>query len=213
MKTILCYGDSNTWGAKPMTTLDVVERFGPEVRWGSVMRALLGSEYWVVEEGLNGRTTVWDDPVEGEYKNGKTYLPACLESHQPIDLVAMMLGTNDLKHRYGLSAHDIALGAGRLVEIIQTSGRGPKGGSPKVLLICPPPVAKLTLFADMFEGATEKSRQLAAHYQWTANRFGCEFLDASQFIMSSDGDGIHFEAGEQQKLGKAVADRVKMILV
>ncbi len=96
MKTILCFGDSNTWGARPLTSLNDITRYGPDVRWGSVLRGTLGEGFWVVEEGLNGRTTVWPDPVEGEYKSGKSYLPACLESHAPLDLAAIMLGTNDL---------------------------------------------------------------------------------------------------------------------
>jgi hypothetical protein len=76
MKTIVCFGDSNTWGAVPLTSMDNLNRYGPKARWGSVLRAVLGEGYWVVEEGLSGRTTVWPDPVEGEYKSGKSYLPA-----------------------------------------------------------------------------------------------------------------------------------------
>jgi lysophospholipase L1-like esterase len=102
IKTVLCYGDSNTWGSDPETG----ERFAPEVRWPGVLRQALGEGYWVVEEGLNGRTTVRDDPIEGAHKNGRTYLPACLEFHKPIDLVLIMLGTNDLKARFAASASD-----------------------------------------------------------------------------------------------------------
>jgi lysophospholipase L1-like esterase len=79
MKTILCYRDSNTWGCPPLEQWQMVERYGPDVRWGSVLRTTLGSAYGVVEEGLGGRTTVWDDPIEGEHKNGKRYLLPCLE--------------------------------------------------------------------------------------------------------------------------------------
>ncbi len=212
MKTILCYGDSNTWGCAPMINWDDSPRYGPDVRWGSVMRTILGDGYWVVEEGLGGRTTIWNDPVEGEQKNGKMYLPACLESHQPIDLVILMLGTNDLKHRYGLSAWDIAASAGTLVNMIQTSTCGPNKTAPKVLLICPPPLGKLTLFAEMLEGGTEKSRQLPPHYKSMADRYGCVFFDAGQIVKSSDRDGVHFEPEDQQKLGRAVAAKVKEIL-
>jgi lysophospholipase L1-like esterase len=151
MKTILCFGDSNTWGCRPLTSLENIPRYGPDVRWGSVLRTSLGEGYWVIEEGLNGRTTVWADPVEGEYKSGKSYLTACLESHAPLDLVTILLGTNDLKHRFGLSAWDIAACAGVLVQIVQSSAFGPNGSAPRVLLICPPPVTKLTLFAGLFE--------------------------------------------------------------
>jgi lysophospholipase L1-like esterase len=212
MKTILCYGDSNTWGAVPLTSLDNIGRYGPDVRWGSVLRTSLGPDYWVVEEGLNGRTTVWPDPIEGEYKNGKAYLLACLESHQPIDLVVVMLGTNDLKHKFGLNAWEIAAGAGALVDIIQQSTFGVNAAAPRVLLICPPPLARLTLLTDMFAGGSEKSRELATHYAQVAAVHRCDFLDAGEVVVSSEIDGIHFDAPEQQKLGRAVAKKIKAIL-
>ncbi len=212
MKTILCFGDSNTWGCAPLASLDTITRYGPDVRWGGVLRAALGDGYWVVEEGLNGRTTVWADPIEGEYKSGKSYLTACLESHAPLDLVAILLGTNDLKHRFGLSAWDIASGAGVLVQMIKSSAFGPNGAAPRVLLICPPPVAKLTLFADMLEGAAEKSRQMARCYSAIAGLYHCDFLDAGQHIVSSDVDGIHLDPDQQQKLGRVVAEKVRAIL-
>jgi len=207
MKTILCYGDSNTWGYKPV----VKERYSRAERWTGILQRELGAEYYVIEEGLNGRTTVWDDPIEG-YKNGKEQLIPCLTSHKPIDLVTIMLGTNDLKRRFSLGAYDIAEGAGVLVNIIQKSDCGPQEGAPKVLLMAPPPVAKLTEYAEMFEGAEVKSRRFSEHYQRVAQEFGCEFLDTAQVIVSSDLDGIHFEISEHQKLGRAVAARVREIL-
>jgi lysophospholipase L1-like esterase len=207
MKTILCYGDSNTRGYIPNTG----ERFPRDVRWTGVLGRELGDEYEVIEEGLDGRTTVWDDPIEG-YKNGKTYLIPCLESQRPIDLVVMMLGTNELKMRFSLSAYDIAEGIRVLVDIVQKSESGPDGGPPKLLLLAPPPVARLTEFAEMFEGAEAKSRRFAEHYLRVAEEQGCEFFDTSQVIVSSDVDGIHFEAGEHEKLGQAVADLVRKIL-
>jgi lysophospholipase L1-like esterase len=165
----------------------------------------------MIEEGLNGRTTVWDDPIEG-YKNGKEQLIPCLTSHKPIDLVIIMLGTNDLKRRFSVGAYDIAEGAGALVEIVQKSDCGPQKRAPKVLLMAPPPVARLTEYAEMFEGAEVKSRRFSEHYQRVAQEYGCEFLDTAQVIVSSDLDGIHFEISEHQKLGQAVAARVREIL-
>jgi len=212
VKTILCYGDSNTWGCPPIEQWGTAVRYGPDVRWGSVLRSELGAGYWAVEEGLGGRTTVWDDPIEGEHKNGKPYLLPCLESHAPIDLVAIMLGTNDLKHKFGLSAADIAAGAGALVDIILRSTSGPNDAAPQVLLICPPPAARLTLFADMFAGAGEKSRALAGHYRRVAELRGCAFFDAGQVIGSSERDGIHLEPDAQQALGRAMAAEVRKLL-
>ncbi len=205
---MLCYGDSNTWGSDPETG----ERFGPDVRWPGVLRRALGEGYWVVEEGLNGRTTVRDDPIEGAHKNGRTYLRACLESHKPIDLVLIMLGTNDLKARFAASASDIAQGAASLAEMALGSGCGPGGGAPEVVLISPPALGRLTDMAEMFEGAAERSRRFPGHYRRFAEQYGCGFLDASEVIVSSDVDGIHLEAGEHRKLGEAVAGRVRSAL-
>jgi lysophospholipase L1-like esterase len=207
MKTILCYGDSNTWGYNPASG----ERYGPDERWAGVMRAALGSGYTVIEEGLNGRTTVWDDPYE-EGLNGKTYLRPCLLTHHPLDLVIIMLGTNDLKHRYGLSAYDIAGGAGALVEIAQASGAGPEDGSPEVLLVAPAPVARLSGFALDFSGAEEKSRELGEQYRRFAEELGCAFLDAGQVVVSSDRDGIHLDPDQQAALGRALAAKVAELL-
>jgi lysophospholipase L1-like esterase len=207
MKTILCFGDSNTWGYNPATK----ERFSREARWTGVLKQALGSDYEVIEEGCNGRTTVWDDPIEG-YKNGQEYLYPCLVSHKPLDLVIIMLGTNDLKRRFSLSAFDVAEGAGVLVDIVQRGDCGPQNQTPKVLLIAPPPLAQLTEYKEMFEGAEVKSRGLSEQYRRVAQEYGCELLDASTVVSSSNIDGIHFEAGEHKKLGQAIAARVREIL-
>lgn len=207
MKTIVCFGDSNTWGYHPATK----ERYGRDERWTGALRNTLGADYLVIEEGLNGRTTVWDDPIEG-YKNGKEYLIPCLESHKPLDLVIIMLGTNDLKKRFSLSAFDIAKGASVLVSMAQCSETGPDGQAPKVLLLAPPPVAKLTEFAEMFEGSEEKSRKLGKYYHQVAQELGCAFLDTSDVIVSSNVDGIHFDLDQHRKLGKKVVEIVRTLL-
>jgi lysophospholipase L1-like esterase len=207
VKTILCYGDSNTWGYNPSTG----GRYPRDVRWPGVLRKELGNDYAVIEEGLNGRTTVWDDPIEG-FKNGKSYLIPCIETHKPLDLVIILLGTNDLKMRFSVSAFDIANGAGALVQIVQKSETGRGGGAPQVLLLAPPPVAKLTGFAEMFEGAAVKSRRFAEYYARVAKERGCAFLDTGQVIVSSDLDGIHLEVSEHAKLGGAVAVEARKLL-
>lgn len=207
MRSILCFGDSNTWGFNPVNK----ERFGRPIRWTGVLQQELGSDYAVIEEGCNGRTTVWDDPIEG-YKNGQDYLVPCLASHRPIDVVVLMLGTNDLKKRFSLSAFDIASGVGVLVNLIQKSDCGPQGGPPALLVLVPPPLARLTEFAGMFEDASEKSKHLSEQYQRMALEQHCQLLDTSQVIRSSDIDGIHLEAGDHKKLGQAVAGRLRLML-
>jgi lysophospholipase L1-like esterase len=207
MYEVLCYGDSNTWGYSPESK----ERFPREVRWTGVLSKSLGAGYTVIEEGQNGRTTVWDDPVE-QHKNGLTYLLPCLESHHPLDLVVLMLGTNDLKIRYSVSAMDIGWSIRNLVTAIQKSEFGPSGAAPLVLLVAPPPLAKLSEFAELFNGGAEKSRKVAGRYAEIAAEKGCAFLDAGRIIRTSDLDGVHFEAAEHRKLGEAVAREVKRLL-
>ena len=200
MKRVLCYGDSNTWGYEPATG----NRYPEEVRWPGVLARELGDGFRVVEEALNGRTTVREDPVE-EYKSGKVYLRPCLESHAPLDLVIIALGVNDLKARFFASASDAADGAGALVNISQHSGAGSGGRAPAVLLVAPPPVGVLTELAQMFAGAQEKSWGFSHQYRRVAEKYGCVFLDAGEVVRPSDRDGIHLEAGEHRKLGEAVA--------
>jgi lysophospholipase L1-like esterase len=203
MKTILCYGDSNTWGYNPATQ----ERYGHDQRWTRRLQALLGDGYWVIEEGQNGRTTVHDDPVEGN-KNGLTYLLPCLESHKPLDLVVLMLGTNDLKLRMSKTSQDIAKSVGRLVKHIQGSEFGPGNKAPQVLMIAPPPLGRLTDFAAAFSGGSEKSLTLGVEYNKIAVERGCAFLDARTVIQSSDVDGIHFDADQLPLLAEAVKKAV-----
>lgn len=207
MKTILCYGDSNTWGYRPVTK----DRYSRHERWTGVLQRELGEAYEVIAEGLNGRTTVWDDPIEG-YKNGKEQLIPILTSHKPIDLVTIMLGTNDLKKRFSVSAYDIAESAGVLVDMVQKSDCGPGERPPKVLLMAPPPVGRLTEYEEMFEEAEAKSRLFSKHYRRVAEEHGCAFFDAAEVIVSSNLDGIHLEVDEHRKLGRAVADLVRQIL-
>lgn len=207
MKRILCYGDSNTWGYDPITK----DRFDQATRWTGVLGKMLGNGYLIIEEGLNGRTTVWDDPIEG-YKNGRDYLIPCLETHRPLDLVIIMLGTNDLKKRFSLSAFDIAEGAGVLVGIVQESRAGTGQNAPPVLLLAPPPTTMLTEYAEMFEGAECKSRNFSGHYSRIAQKKGCAFLDTAAVIVSSPLDGIHFEENEHYKLGKTVAEKVRELI-
>jgi lysophospholipase L1-like esterase len=209
MTTILAYGDSNTWGAMPMRAGETARRYPPEQRWPMVMTGLLGPGVSVIAEGLNGRTTCLDDPVEGRHKNGEAHLLVALESHMPLDLVIIMLGTNDLKVRYGMPSADIAAGAGRLVKLVQTSECGPARRPPRVLLACPASVARLSRFAEMFEGAEEKSRRLAPAFRAVAETLGVPLVDLGTLVTSSDIDGIHFDADQQVKLGEAMAEVVK----
>jgi lysophospholipase L1-like esterase len=206
-KVILCFGDSNTWGYNPENG----ERFGPEIRWTGILQAELGTGYSIIEEGLNARTTVFSDPVEGTRidRNGRNHLAVLLESHHPIDLVIVMLGLNDLKRRFAASAFDIAQGAGELVQIIQCSQSGLQNQAPDVLLIAPAPVKTLNVLAELFEGAIEKSRRLGQHYAWISQRKGCQFINAAEIVDYDPTDGIHLGVAGHATLGRHLANWVR----
>ena len=205
MKRILCFGDSNTWGYDPETD----ERYDNKTRWPCVMSSILGDEYEIVEEGMNGRTTVWDDPVDG-LMSGLSFLKPCLLSHKPLDLVIIMLGTNDLKDRFCVSAFEIAKSAGRLVQMIQASDAGPEGEAPQVLLVAPPPIVVGENGLDTRAHGLAKSQQFADQFAEIAKELGCKFADAGEFIESSPVDGIHFSAEAQRELGKSLTKVVSV---
>ena len=211
MKTILCFGDSNTWGCIPLTAAEPPRRYPPSQRWPGVLRRELGGGHWVVEEGLNGRTTVWDDALE-PHRDGRELLPPILMTHQPVDLVVVMLGTNDLKRRFGVGERDIAEGAGMLLDVVRASDCGPEGSAPQALLVCPAPVGRLELFAEEFAGAVEKSRGLARRYAAVAAARSCPFVDAGAHIRSSDTDGIHLDGPAHERLGMAITREVRRLL-
>lgn len=204
--SVLCFGDSNTWGFIPGTGA----RYACNVRWPGVMRNELGPEYWVVEEGLNGRTTVWDDPACGG-RNGQVYLAPCLQTHRPLDAVIVCLGLNDLKTKFAATADRIAEGASTLLDIIRQSDAG-TGGSPRILLMSPPRIGKLTNYAEQFEGSQDNSARLAGCLAAVARKHGCEFLDTTERIATSDIDGLHLDASAHWTLGLAAAARIRTML-
>jgi lysophospholipase L1-like esterase len=209
MTTILCFGDSNTWGFIPGSD---AERYPREVRYTGILQHALGRDFRIIEEGLNGRTTVWEDPLRKDRK-GKSQLPFLLESHAPLDLVTIMLGTNDLKHFFGLSVDDIAMCAGVLVEIVQQSQAGPGGIAPKVILMAPAAVKDSSgSFGHKFDGAIEKSHEFPRAYQEIANSYGCNFFNAGEYADGPIPDGVHLDAESHQRLGEALAATIKGIL-
>lgn len=208
MKTILCYGDSNTWGFNPAGG-----RYPKELRWPTVLQKELGEEYEVIAEGLNGRTTVWDDPVEGEYRNGKKYLLPCLHTHKPIDLVILFLGSNDLKCRFSVNVFEIAKSVEMLINIIKKSETGPDMKSPEILVIIPPPiqlpsVEEFPVFISMFLDAAEKSKHFSDEFKRVLTN-QCYLLDSSRIIKPSDIDGLHLDPENHEILGKTVASYIK----
>lgn len=206
MKTIVCFGDSNTWGYVPGSE---ALRFPPDVRWPGVMRAELGDDYRIVEEALNGRTSAWDDPLKPN-RRGADHLPMVLESQAPIDLVIISLGCNDLKHHLHLTAHDIAQGVGFLAEMVQASDAGPvihgRKTAPKVLMVCPSlPVDAQYPFGHKFDTAIERSKAMPEAYREIAEQIGCLYGDANTVTDTCPIDGVHLDESGHGKLGKALA--------
>jgi lysophospholipase L1-like esterase len=208
MRTLLLFGDSNTHGTMPAPHLGFDGRFDRDERWAGRLQRLL-ADWDVIAEGHPGRTTVHDDPIEGAHRNGLTVLPALLESHKPIDVVLMMLGTNDLKERFSVNAGDIALSLERLVRVILASGAGPGGGAPRVLLVAPPPIVETGCLAGMFAGGAVKSQALAAEVEAAARRVGVPFMDAGQVVKVSPIDGIHYDAPANPALAEAFASAIR----
>ena len=207
-RTVMLFGDSNTHGTKPMPDLAGAGRFDREERWAGRLAKLL-PDWEVIPEGHPGRTAVHDDPVEGEHRNGLRVLPALLESHKPIDVVVVMLGTNDLKPRFSVNAGDIAHSLERLVRVIRASDCGPDGAAPQVLLVAPPPILEVGCLAGMFEGGAAKSQRLAAEVEAAAKRAGVPFLDAGKVVQVSPIDGIHYDAEANPKLAEAFAAAIR----
>jgi lysophospholipase L1-like esterase len=206
---VLCYGDSNTWGYVPLTG----KRHSFGSRWPGIIQKRLGRNVRVIEEGLSGRTTAWDDPL-ADGRNGKKSIKVILKSHAPIDLVVIMLGTNDLKERFGLSAYEISQGAGSLVQMTKESSAGPKDSSPQVLLVTPPRVNFLADRTSLdFKGAIEKSRELSIQYESVAKKLGCAYFDASESVAFSQIDGVHLDEEGHWKLGAALGKIIKNLLL
>ncbi len=211
MTTILCFGDSNTHGTKPLPAPDVIDRHGPDVRWPGLIAADLGPGYRVIEEGLPGRTTVHDDPIEGAHMNGLTALPMLVGSHSPLGIVILMLGTNDLKNRFAVTAADIAASLERLVITLRFLCSAPGRTQPGILLVAPPPIKEVDWLAEKFVGGAEKSRKLGAAIRRSADRLGTAFLDAGEHIAVSPVDGIHYDALTHATLGKVIASAVREV--
>ncbi|GIT90827.1 hydrolase [Jannaschia pagri] len=207
MSSILVFGDSNSHGTMPLPRLGALDRYAPDVRWPTVMAQILGAD--VVTEGHPGRTTVHDDPIDGAHKNGHAALPALLESHRPLDLVVVMLGTNDCKARFGLRGWDIAAGVGRLAQTIQASTAGPGGGPPDVFLVAPVPVEESGVLAEMFQGGPARSRAIAPALRAEAERLRCGFFDAGRICAVDPVDGVHLTAEGHGALGRAMAEAVR----
>jgi lysophospholipase L1-like esterase len=211
-RSILCLGDSNTHGTRAMRHMGDRRRLAPAERWPWVMAAALGPDWDVIAEGHPGRTTVHEDPIEGVHKSGLRALPTLLESHRPLDLVIVMLGTNDLKARFGLTAHDIALGVRRLALDIARSDSGPDGAAPRILLAAPVSALETGCFVDIFGGAAAKSAALPGCLADVAQADGFGFVDLNAVAKVDPVDGIHLDQTAHAAIGAHVAQAVTALM-
>lgn len=209
MHNILCYGDSNTNGSNPAGG-----RWGRFERWTGILQQLLGDEYYVIEEGCGGRTTVMEDFLEPD-KNGRKHLPVALRTHRPLDLVLIMLGTNDMKRRFSLLPEDIAYGAAELGKLVESYDYGgPWYPIPKVMLISPIELGigiEHSPFIGFAPDAVETSKQLASFYEAQAKAHGWYYFNAATVAKPSPKDMLHMEKEDHQALAKALAVRIREI--
>ena len=208
MRNILFYGDSNTWGFDPETC----GRYDYGERWTTICAQALGEAYHCIPAGMNGRTTIFDDPWKG-CRNGVRGLDYELQSHKPLDLCVVMLGTNDLKFT---DAKGSAAGMERLLRKILTANQRYSLSSPVF-----PEAAKFLLVSPAFlnsniteiglHDAREESRKMAGLYEALAGKYSLEFLDASSVTGPSAADGVHLDAEGHRKLGLAIAEKIQTL--
>ncbi|MEM5583410.1 MULTISPECIES: SGNH/GDSL hydrolase family protein [unclassified Roseibium] len=207
--SVVCFGDSLTWGFNPVDK----SRYGHDVRWTRLLQKELGGGFHVIEEGVNGRTTVFEDPVKGD-KNGLRHLEIVRKTHMPIDILIMMLGTNDLQARFAMNADTIAVAMGRLLDFARRPTDDVEGRAPRVLLMAPPPLGPMagTPFAAQFsEQSVVESHRLAKCYSDKAADYGAAFFDTGSVISASAVDAIHLDAEPQAGLAVAVAAEVRKL--
>ncbi|TDK64104.1 lipolytic enzyme, G-D-S-L [Bacillus salipaludis] len=210
-RRIVCFGDSNTWGFDAAT----MGRFPEGVRWTSLLAEGLGDDFQVVEEGLSGRTSVVDDPLF-EGLNGLTYLHPCLMSHAPLELVVIMLGTNDTKERFNLTSFNIAQGIARLALKAKSTPAGLNGAPPKVFVMAPPPIGKEYVDTEvgksMGKNCDQKSAELPSHLEELLQLQGTEFLDLSGRVPMNTIDYMHLDQEGHQLLARLVLQKIKNML-
>ena len=209
MKNIMCFGDSNTFASDPNGG-----RHPYEVRFTGRLQKMLGPEYRIIEEGCGGRTTVFEDEIEAG-RNGKTALPTCIASHNPLDLVVVMLGTNDLKERYQATVWDLGRAMEQIIRIIENYPYAPYYPKPKILLVSPIEIGEKieeSPFGCFTSSAVAKSRQFARIYGQVAQTHGLYFLNAAEYAKPSDTDQLHMDGESHAALADAMFEKIREIL-
>ncbi len=194
MKTVLCFGDSNTWGADPQD----ISRFPYARRWATVLQRTLGDDWLVIPEGLSNRTTGFDDPLIAD-RNGRACFSMLADSHGPLDWVVVMLGTNDAKTRFSHTPEEAATAVGDIARMAQERNA-------RVLIIAPAPMTWPIRFSEFNPDSVAFSERLSLLYQAAAESHSCIFLDVGSVIRVSSLDGVHLDADAHARLGEVVAE-------
>lgn len=210
MKTVLCYGDSLTWGYDPVGP----GRHALADRWPSVLQAGLGPDVAVIAEGLNGRTTAFDDHLGAADRNGARLLPTILTTHSPIDLLILFLGANDMKPWIAGRAIAAKQGMQRLIDIARGHAYPLGEDAPDILLVAPPPLCETgdPEFAAMFGAGIDESGMIASLYSDLADLTGCGFFDAASVAEASPLDGVHLDAENTRAIGRGLQPIVRVML-
>ncbi|MCI8365165.1 MAG: hypothetical protein HFG34_09485 [Eubacterium sp.] len=201
MRRILCFGDSNTYGYSPVDG----QRYGDDINWPGVLDRLLGDKFEVINEGKNGRTVAFDDPYK-EGCNGMSDIEACIEDHEPLDLVIIMLGTNDLKVYFDASPQIIAENLRKMCKAVQTKTDA------RIILASPALLGDQIEFSPLHlefgRTQVDYSFELAPYFEKVAKEIGAEFIDLAMVAMSSDVDCLHLMPEEHAKVAQAMRDKV-----
>ena len=210
MKSILAFGDSLTWGYDAGSQ----RRHPFETRWPNVLAAGLNTKARVIEEGMNGRTTVFADPTCDAERNGAVALPMLLTTHQPLDLIIIMLGTNDIKYANRCTAFDASMGMERLIKQVKHHDYVEAFSAPQILIMSPPCLVptKDEWFNNLWGHAIEESKLFATHYVRVAKEQGAHFFDAGSVAKADETDGGHLDAANTKAIGAALVPIVKKIL-
>jgi len=213
MKNILCFGDSLTYGSNPVPPGG---RHAHEDRWPGALEVRLAGKARIVAEGLGGRTTVFDAWMGGADRNGARILPTLLRSHGPLDMVIIMLGTNDLKPFLGRTAQEASNGMRRLVQIVRGFAVEEKHPEPKIIVVAPPHISE-THHPEMLlhfggRAAVEESQAFAKWYRQRADEEGVAFFDAATVAKPDPNDGVHLDGANTRAIGDGLARLVERLL-
>lgn len=220
--TILCFGDSNTWGYVPKWEEgdETPERYPRDIRWTGLLQKNLGDRFAVVEEGMIGRTTLRELPKpdgSGKYKIAKPFLPVCLLTHRQLDMIILMLGTNDLHSPTCPEEPELGTGVRELIQVIDGMPKAWRNGvRPRILLIAPTCVRKAKGRTELWKSFGEEGLRLShlfgKAYRQVAEEMNTDFLDAGEYILPSEADGIHWTAEGHREMGKQITEKVKQML-